>query len=141
MHRHSEKEVKVIAAECAEGEEVPGMRTKKGSLPPYVTQPWEKMVAGTVEVLRKPSFLCSVPLGIASVPCGPSGGAAYVAACLHLQSLIDQGREDEVAGKNFLVIIHDGPNDYAERYQEFRMEDLNPGTAPSPREIIFGKKK
>jgi cysteine synthase len=134
------KDTKVIVVACAEGEEIPGMRTRKDSAPPKVYQPWEKVTDGYIDVDREPSFLCAPQIEEETeFPTGPSGSATYVGSMLYFQNLIEQGREDEVRGKNVQFVIHDTPDPYMERYENFPVEDLRSDTRRSPRELIFGK--
>jgi cysteine synthase len=130
----------VVGAMCADGEEVPGMRDLEGMK--LISQPWEKAITHRAEVQRKPSFLCVPWLQRATdgLSVGPSGGATYVAACMFLQKLLDEGKEEQVRGKRILFVVHDHVLPYlADRFTtEFSEKSLYPPTASLPKKLIFG---
>jgi cysteine synthase len=140
LREHSDRDTEVIAAVCAPGHEIPGMRTAASSSPPEVLQPWRAAVKEIVPVERKPAFLCAPWVSRAiRIPTGPSGGGTYVAACRFIQQLIDKGEGERLHDRTLAFIVHDNVAAYVgDRYPEFDPDDLYINKAPWPKQLIFG---
>jgi cysteine synthase len=136
--------VTVVGALCADGHEIPGMRDEKGM--EDVHQAWEAALDYRIKVNRSPAFLCAPWIDwLTGEPTGPSSGAAYVAACLFIQGLIDEDKLDHVRDEKtgevkVLFVLHDEVTPYvADRFMtEFALENFHLSTAHSPRQLVFG---
>ena len=139
LHKILKKKPTIVGAMCGDGVEIPGMRDLKRM--ELIRHPWREAADVLIDVERSPSFLCApwISWEIDS-NVGPSGGAAYVATCLYLQKLLDDGVD--LNGRRVLFVIHDEASQYVgDRMDEFPMEAFYPPTATHPRKLIFGNEK
>ena len=136
--------VVVVGVLCADRQEIPGMRDRAGMRD--IKHPWEAGCDHVVTMNRQTAFLCAPWLdwGIGANS-GPSGGAAYAAACQFAYRLIDENRLDEVRVRKdktgpvkMLFVIHDSADLYVgDRLSEFSLDNFHPSTARTPYQLIF----
>ncbi len=125
----------VIGAMCAEGENIPGMRSL--SQMTEIRHPWQRAIDDTVEVMAREAWLAVLQIQYQSgIMPGPSSGASYIAALKTVEWYRRAGMLDSLRSRdgfvNALIVFHDGLRPYADELLPVPEGWLDSKTAPMP---------